>query len=291
MKARMVNDGNGGKKFAKITDTQATRMNKEANLQYDAKSIIEAATKLAAQREAFEAEEFARSNKALYAILSNVYALFIKAVADNCIREVAKAMRAELKQRGIRVQSNTPALTCFVRFVFNSDRKRAYNYATTLMAAVNAGIAPTALSDFIELGNGVEECKKQFKMKEEVRLRNEAVRAASVDIVDALQTMQPAVTVSLPNTAVMLADGSQFAFIVARSIGNGKFELLRAVPTSTKVMQGCAVKELAKDLIAKAELAKAAAKVNRVKNSTQQAAASITAKTAANMTVGELEAA
>lgn len=291
MKARMVNDGNGGKKFAKITDTQAARMNKEANLQYDAKSIIEAATKLAAQREAFEAEEFARSNKALYAILSNVYALFNKAVADNCIKEVAKAMRAELKQRGIRVQSNTPALTCFVRFVFNSDRKRAYNYATTLMAAVNAGIAPTALSDFIELGNGVEECKKQFKMKDEVRQRNDAVRAASVDIVDALQTMQPAATVSLPNTAVTLADGAQFAFIVARSIGNGNFELLRAVPTSTKVMQSCAVKELAKDLIAAAERAKATAKANRVKNSTQQAAASITAKTAANMTVGELEAA
>lgn len=291
MKARMVNDGNGGKKFAKITDTQAARMNKEANLQYDAKSIIEAATKLSVQREAFEAEEFARSNKALYAILSNVYALFNKAVADNCIKEVAKAMRAELKLRGIRVQSNTPALTCFVRFVFNSDRKRAYNYATTLMAAVNAGIAPTALSDFIELGNGVEECKKKFKMKDEVRLRNEAVRAASVDIVETLQTMQPAATVSLPNTAVTLADGAQFAFIVARSIGNGGFELLRAVPTSTKVMQSSAVKELAKDLIAAAERAKVAAKANRVKNSTQQAAASITAKTAANMTVGELEAA
>lgn len=291
MTARMVSDGKGGRKFAKITDVEATRMNKVANLQYDAKSIIEAATKLSLQREAFEAEEFARSNKALYVILSNVYALFNKAVAENCIREVAKAMRAELKQRGIRVQSNTPALTCFVRFVFNSDRKRAYNYATTLMAAVNAGIAPTALSDFIELGNGVEECKKQFKMKEEVRLRNEAVRATSVDIVDELQTMQPAATASLPNTAVTLADGAQFAFIVARSIGNGKFELLRAVPTSTKVMQSCAVKELAKDLIAAAERAKAAAKANRVKNSTQQAAASITAKTAAAMTVGELEAA
>ena len=273
----------------KKTTTFASHFEIESNA--NVKFVIDAANKLSAQREAFETEEFTRSNKALYAILSNVYALFNKAVADNCIREVAKAMRAELKKRGIRVQSNTPALTCFVRFVFNSDRKRAYNYATTLMAAVNAGIAPTALSDFIELGNGVEECKKQFKMKDEVRQRNEAVRAASVDIVEALQTMQPAATVSLPNTEVTLADGAQFAFIVARSIGNGKFELLRAVPTSTKVMQSCAVKELAKDLIAAAERAKEAAKANRVKNSTQQAAASITAKTAANMTVGELEAA
>ena len=75
MKARMVNDGNGGKKFAKITDTQAERMNKKANIKFDAKSIIDAATKLSLQREVFEAEEFARSNKALYAILSNVYAV------------------------------------------------------------------------------------------------------------------------------------------------------------------------------------------------------------------------
>jgi hypothetical protein len=273
----------------KKATTFTSHFENEANA--NVKFVIDEATKLAAQREAFEAEEFARSNKALYAILSNVYALFNKAVADNCIREVAKAMRAELKKRGIRVQSNTPALTCFVRFVFNSDRKRAYNYATTLMAAVNAGIAPTALSDFIERGNGVEECKKQFKMKDEVKQRNEAVRAASVDIVDALQTMQPAVTVSLPNTAVTLADGAQFAFIVARSICNGEFELLRAVPTSTKVMQSCAVKELAKYSIVEASRAQAAAKANRVKNSTLQAAVSMTAKTAASMTVGELEAA
>jgi hypothetical protein len=273
----------------KKATTFTSQFENEANA--NVKSVIDEATKLAAQREAFEAEEFARSNKALYAILSNVYALFNKAVADNCIREVAKAMRAQVKPRGIRVQSNTPALTCFVRFVFNSDRKRAYNYATTLMAAVNAGIAPTALSEFIELGNGVEEFKKQYKMKDEVKQRNEAVRSASLDIVDALQTMQPAVTVSLPNTAVILADGAQFAFIVARSIGNGEFELLRAVPTSTKVMQSCAVKELAKYSIAEAARAQAAAKANRVKNSTLQAAVSMTAKTAASMTVGELEAA
>ena len=263
----------------------------ETEMNANVKTVIDAATKLSVQREAFEAEEFARSNKALYAILSNVYALFIKAVSDNCIKDVAKAMRVQLKERGIRVQSNTPALTCFVRFVFNSDRKRAYNYSTTLMAAVKADIAPTDLADFIERSNGVEECKKQFKIKDEVKQRNQAISAASADIVDALQTMQPTATVTLPNTAVTLADGAQFAFIVARSIGNSEFELLRAVPTSTKVMQSCAVKELAKDLIAAAERAKAAAKAQRLTNSTQQAAASMTAKAAAAMTVGELEAA
>jgi hypothetical protein len=291
MKARMVNDGNGGKKFAKITDTQAARMNKESNLKHATNSVIEAATKLILQREAFEAEEFARSNKALYAILSNVYALFNKAVADNCIGEVAKAMRAELKLRGIRVQSNTPALTCFVRFVFNSDRKRAYNYATTLMAAVKAEIAPADLTDFIERSNGVEECKKQFKIKDEVKQRNEAIRVASVNVVDTLQTMQATATVTLPNTAVTLADGAQFAFIVARSIGNGEFELLHAVPTTTKVMQSSAIKELAKYSIEAAELSNAAAKSNRLKNATHKAAKSMTVKTAASMTVGELEVA
>ena len=104
------------------------------------KAVIEEANKLSVQREKFETEELARSNKALYAILAKVYELFNKAVKDGCIKETAKEMRSLLKERGVKVQSNTPALTCFVRFVFNSDRKRAYNYASTLMAAVDAEI-------------------------------------------------------------------------------------------------------------------------------------------------------
>jgi len=97
------------------------------------KSMLKRANELCADRETFETTTLARSNAELYAILSNVYALFIQAVDSNCLKETIKELTSVLKERGFRIQSNTPALTVFVRYVFNSDRKRAYNYASTLM--------------------------------------------------------------------------------------------------------------------------------------------------------------
>lgn len=254
------------------------------------KAVIDEANKLSVQRETFEKEELARSNKALYAILSKVYALFNMAVKDGCIKETAKEMRLLLKERGVKVQSNTPALTCFVRFVFNSDRKRAYNYASTLMAAVDAEIKPENLASFIEGSNGVEECKKAYKMKDETKQRVEAVAAASIDVMDTLRTMPSVAKVTLPNASVDLSDGVDFAFIVARNVGNGNFELLRAVPKSTKALQTAAVKELAKNLIEVAAKAQTDAKEQKVKTTTEKAVKSISAKAAAKMTLKALEA-
>lgn len=291
MKMRMVNDGMGGKKVANMTKAQAAAVGKEATSTLLALKIVEAAEKLVVERETFEREELARSNKALYAILAKVYTLFNSAIADKCIKDAVKQMSAKLKERGIKVQSNSPALTVFVRYVFNSDRKRAYNYTSTLMAAVAADVKPENLADFIEGSNGVEECKKAYKMKDETKQRIEAIAATSIDVVDALRTMPAAKTVKLPNASVDFSDGVQFAFIVARSIGDGEFELLRAVPKTTLAMQNAAVKELAKDLIESAAKAQLSAKSNKVKSTTDKAVKSISAKDAAKMTVKELAAA
>jgi hypothetical protein len=291
MKVGMVSDGKGGKKVGKLTQRQIDASSKETNAQWYAQKVLEKATALSVEREIFEKEELARSNKALYAILTKVYSLFNDAVNDNCIKEAAKAMREQLKQRGIKVQSNTPAITCFVRFVFGSDRKRAYNYASTLMAAADVGIKPENLAAFIEGGNGVEEIKKAHKMKPETKQRLENMKSASFDIFDTLRTMKAVETITLPNASVDYSDGVEFAFIVARSVGEGKFELLRAVPKSTKAMQTAAVKELAKDFIEVASKAKAEAKVQKVKTTTEKAVKSISLKSAAKMTMKEMEVA
>jgi hypothetical protein len=292
MKVRMVKDKEtGGMKVGQPTKAQSAVIVKEATSTLLALKIVEQAEKLVVERETFEREELARSNKALYAILAKVYTLFNSAIADKCIKDAVKQMSAKLKERGIKVQSNSPALTVFVRYVFNSDRKRAYNYTSTLMAAVAADVKPENLADFIEGSNGVEECKKAYKMKDETKQRIEAIAATSIDVVDALRTMPAAKTVKLPNASVDFSDGVQFAFIVARSIGDGEFELLRAVPKTTLAMQNAAVKELAKDLIESAAKAQLSAKSNKVKSTTEKAVKSISAKDAAKMTVKELAAA
>jgi hypothetical protein len=289
MKVRMVSDKKGGLKIGKMTKTQANALGKEASVQMSALMVIEKANALVAERETFEKEELARSNKALYSILTKVYTLFTEAVNDKCIKEAAKAMREQLKKRGVKVQSNTPALTCFVRFVFNSDRKRAYNYANTLAAAIYDEIKPENLAAFIEGGNGVEEIKKAHKMKDETKQRIDAINTASNDALDILRTMKAIETVTLPKASVDLSDGVEFAFIVARSLGNGKFELLRAVPKSTKSMQSAAVKELAKKLIDDTEKSKFEVKSKKVATATEKVVKSISIKEAAKMTMKEVE--
>jgi uncharacterized protein YeeX (DUF496 family) len=206
MKVRMVSDGKGGKEVAKPTKRQVEASSKETNAQWYARKVLEKANALSIERETFENEDLARSNKSLYLILTKIHTLFNDAVNDKCIKEAATAMREQLKQRGVKVQSNTPALTCFVRFIFNSDRKRAYNYASTLMVAIDAEVKPENLAAFIEGGNGVEEIKKIHKMKDETKQRIDAVNSASNDVFDTLKTMQAVETVVMPNASVDFSD-------------------------------------------------------------------------------------
>lgn len=254
-------------------------------------AVMKVATELSVQREKFESEELARSNKALYSILTKVYALFNKAIADKCIKEAVAEMSKALDKRGVRVQKNTPTLTVFVRFVFNSDRKRAYNYASTLMAAIQKDITPENLVEFIESKNGVEECKKEFKKKDETKKREEAIKSTSADVVELLQTAPATARVKFANTSVHFNDAAQFVFIVARAVGNGEYDLLRVVPKTTKGMENLAVKEIAKDVIEKFEIAQAETKNKKAKSAKDTAAKALTAKSAATMTVKELEAA
>lgn len=255
-------------------------------------SVIERADALFKAREYFEGVELARSNKALYKLLTQVYELFEAARADiKCLKEAVKTMSAKLKERGVKIQSNTPALTVFVRYVFNSDRKRAYAYTQTLMAAIQQDVQPTKLANFIESQNGVEECRKQLVKKEGTVQKEAAIKLASTDVCDTLKSMRAVATVTLPKASVSFSDGAEFAFIVARSLGNGEFELLRAVPHSTKAMHTSAIKELAKDLILQRDAADKEAKEDAVDKSINEAATGASRKVKSGVTMKELQAA
>ena len=255
-------------------------------------SVIERADALFKAREHFEGVELARSNKALYKLLTQVYELFEAARADiKCLKEAVKTMSAKLKERGVKIQSNTPALTVFVRYVFNSDRKRAYAYTQTLMAAIQQEVKPAGLATFIECQNGVEECRKQLIKKDETVTKEAALKAAGADVSNQLKSMRAVTTVSLPSASVSFSDGAEFAFIVARSLGNGEFELLRAVPHSTKAMHSSAVKELAKDLIVQRAAADEKAKTEAADLSVKDAAKGASRKVKPTATLKELQTA
>lgn len=247
------------------------------------KSMLKRADELCAAREQFETTTLARSNAELYGILSSVYALFTQAVDSNCLKETIKGMSSALTKRGFRVQSNTPALTVFVRYVFNSDRKRAYNYASTLMAALQADIEPSELAQFIESKNGVEECKKEFRKKEETIKRETEIKEAAGKVLKRLATMKAKQVVELGGADIEFADGAQYAFVIARVGKQGTLELLQTVSKTTMGMQNAAICELAKSYVAQ----QATDETLELKKDEF----TMTAKAAAGMKVMDLEAA
>ncbi len=247
-------------------------------------AVIKKANELVAAREKFEKTTLARSNKELYGILGQVHDLFISAcVSTECLKDAVKEMKAELIKRNVKVQSNSPALTVFVRYVFNSDRKRAYNYTRTLMAAIKDKKANETLAEFIESQGGVEECKKNFAKKPETLAKEVALKDAIAESFMALENLPAKETVALPNSSVYFNDGCTFAFVLARQNANNELELLRTVPTTTKAMENAALKEVAKHLLTQRE---AANDSNKEKDKLKASAVAV-----ASMSVKELEAA
>ena len=257
---------------------------KNAATEVVAAGYIKRANELAVAREKFETETLARSNKELYGILGQVHDLFLSACASTeCLKDTVKAMKAVLAKRNVKVQSNSPALTVFVRYVFNSDRKRAYNYTRTLMAAIKDKKANETLAEFIESKGGVEECKKNFAKKPETLAKEVALKDAIADSFMALENLPAKETVALPNSSVYFNDGCTYAFVLARQNANNELELLRTVPTTTKAMENAALKEVAKDLLKKREAANDSSKE---KDKLKASAVAV-----ASMSVKELEAA
>jgi len=246
-------------------------------------TIIKRVNELVKEREKFETVTLARSNKELYGILGKVQSLFLDASKDGkCLKESLEHLKGILNSRGIKVQINSPAITVFVRYVFNSDRKRAYNYTRTLMAAIKANILPDNLADFIEGKGGVEECKKDYSKSLETLQKEQALTSA-IDVIKVeLETMDPVEILDLPDASVYLSDDCEYAFTISRIIGENQLGILRTIPTTTKAMESSAFKELAKALIEDEKNAKEIAKADK-----KDVATSIALST---MTLGQVEA-
>ena len=224
-----------------MTKSKTAKITKELQAQ----SMLERADELQTKNEQFEITTLARTNEELYGILDSVYALYCVA-KHKCMRECTQMMSRRLRERGVRVQTNTPALTLFVRYIFNSDRKRAYNYAQTLMAAEHAGIEPGNLATFIKANHGVEECRKEV-LKSSDNIKREEKLSQAYDNSRSAFEVQPAITtITIPKASSAIANGAQFVFLIARARGNNEFDVLGAVPKTTAALERAAITEFAK---------------------------------------------
>ena len=108
-------------------------------------TVLDRANALFKDRERFEGAELARSNKALYKLLTQVYELFEAARADvKCLKAAVKTMSEKLKERGVKIQSN---LLCFSTAEFSSAEPDGCPGRTRFLVCGYDRVAPATHMD------------------------------------------------------------------------------------------------------------------------------------------------
>ncbi|QWE18667.1 hypothetical protein [Polynucleobacter corsicus] len=258
-----------------------------------AQSIIEKADALVKQRENFEQNEYARSNQRLYEILAQVLEMYEQAsISKTTLSETVKQMKAKLEASKVRVQTNTLALTLFVRYVFRTDRQRSMNYSRTLQAALQQGINAKQLAQFVEDCGGVEQCKKRFTKSEKV-VAKETVIANNLALVDdtlASLAENPLATFKVPNSVVATTYDKEFVFVIGKADKQGNIKALGAVPAYSAGMAKWAKQQLALFISNQQAITKKHANAKRKDTALATAKSAAKSKTPTE-TVGELLAA
>lgn len=254
-----------------------------------AETVLIALNKLVQQREQFEQNEYARSNACLYELLTGVYSNYMEArECKGVLVATVKAMKTELELQGARVQTNTTVLGLFVRFVFRTDRQRAYNYVCALQAAIAAEIAPTNLAQYFTEQGGVEECKKQFSRSEKTTAKEQQIATAMPLVTEYLQSESYIAEFDVAPEYVSKTCSEEFTFLLAKADSNGHVQVVSAVPAFSSAFAKWAKQELAVFLAEQQKLADEQAANSSYNKAIKAAAESAKKNNSATEKVGEL---
>lgn len=118
---------------------------------------LKAGDALSVKNELYHKEYVVRGNQALYELLAEIYALALKINMSVSRPNILDAMRKKLKDRDIKTQFNTPAMTTVIKYVVGSDRATASNYSRVLSVAMEENLAPNELAAYISRRGGISQ--------------------------------------------------------------------------------------------------------------------------------------
>ena len=118
---------------------------------------LKAGDALSVKNELYHKEYVVRGNQALYELLADIYALALKINMSVSRANILDAMRKKLKDRDIKTQFNTPAMTTVVKYVVGADRATASNYSRVLSVAMEENLAPNELAAYISRRGGISQ--------------------------------------------------------------------------------------------------------------------------------------
>ena len=199
-------------------------------------------------REGYEKSTLRNSNKELYEILAKVYCIFEDMNKNKSEFESnIKFLKSKFKERNIKIQKNTSWLTVLIRYVFNVDRVRSYNYNRVISYAKESGIAPDELSQFIEEQGGIESCKKIMVLKDSGKKID--IDHDIYNILENLDDYDAVAKIDLGETKLKIEDDCKLVFTVGRLGADEKtIELFGVVNSMTRQLRYKLLKLIAKDL-------------------------------------------
>lgn len=203
---------------------------------------------LSEMREGYERSTLRNSNKELYEILAKVYCIFEDMNKNKSEFESnIKFLKSKFMERNIKIQKNTSWLTVLIRYVFNADRVRSYNYNRVISYAKESGIAPDELSQFIEEQGGIESCKKIMVLKESGKKIN--IDHDVYDILENIDSFDSVAKIDLGETNLKIEDDCKLVFTVGRLGSDEKtIEIFGVVNSMTRQLRYKLLKLVAKDL-------------------------------------------
>ena len=199
-------------------------------------------------RESFEKNTLNGSNKELYQILSKIYQIFSDMKTNKSKFDI-DFLKYALKDMNIKFQKNSPLLTILIRYVFNSDRTRSYNYNRVISSAIQANVSPENLPNFIEEQGGIEECKKRFVRTITSLEKEEKINTRIQDVLDNIDNFESLSNIELGNTKIKLDDDCKLIITVGRLSSDEKsIELFKVIDSMNKTLENKILKIISKDL-------------------------------------------
>ncbi len=144
------------------------------------RAIATVMDRLVAERETWEAAEFATSNERLYGLLATCYTLNNTMVgSDATAKSLRKGLATYIEQKGYSFKDSTPLMTKIVRCIFGVDRRRVNVYAAALRIAREQKIGVMELPRWLKAQGGVEEVKRAPNAAKKAKSLQERVKEGS----------------------------------------------------------------------------------------------------------------
>jgi hypothetical protein len=203
---------------------------------------------LSIKREGFERNTLKGSNKELYEILSNIYQIYIE-MKDKKSKVDEDFLKNSLKKMNIKFQRNSPLLTILIRYVFNSDRTRSYNYNRVISSALQEEISPSDLPSFIEEKGGIEECKKMF-VKSSTTLENEQNKILQIqNVLDHIDNFKSLSNIDLDGTKLEIKNDCKLIITIGRLSSDQKsVEVIKIMDPINKPLENKILNIISRDL-------------------------------------------